>query len=190
LQFFAIGRVPLTDFAAIDRDIPGAGANDAPALEINMNKSVVTAAVAAFILGAASTGVILANAQPAPPPGAPPAAEGGPMARGPWMEPHGRMGDGMGPGPWAMRMGGHHERRMEMLRTFALIHRADDRKLGPPDVQKIVEGFLLWNGNHTWKVLNVKAEGDVIGFDLATGQDSVIAHFTMDPRTAHLTRVS
>ena len=45
-------------------------------------------------------------------------------------------------------------------------------------MQKIVEAFLLWNGNHTWKVLDVKAEGDFIGFDLATGQGSVIAHFT------------
>ncbi|MGA3003209.1 MAG: hypothetical protein ABSE20_15960 [Acetobacteraceae bacterium] len=155
-----------------------------------MNKSVVTAAVAAFVLGAATTGVILASAQPAPPPGAPPAADGGPMARGPWMGPRGPMGGGMGPGHWAMRMGEHHAHRMEMMRTFALIHRADDRKLTPPDVQKIVEAFLLWNGNHTWKVLDVKPEGDVIGFDLATGQGSVIAHFTMDPKTAHLTRVS
>ena len=77
-----------------------------------------------------------------------------------------------------------------MMRTFALIHRAADRKLTPPDVQKIAEAFLLWNGNHAWKVLNVKPEGDAIGFDLATGDGSVIAHFTMDPATAHVTRVS
>jgi hypothetical protein len=82
------------------------------------------------------------------------------------------------------------ERRKEMMRTFALIDRAEDRKLTPPDVQKIAEAFLLWNGNHTWKVLNVKPEGDVVGFDLATAQGSVIAHFTMDPKTAHLTRGS
>jgi hypothetical protein len=151
-----------------------------------MNKSVVGAALAAFVLGAASTGVIIASAQPAPPTGAVPAADDGPMARGPWMG--GR--DGMRPGPWAMRMGEHHGQRMELMRTFALIHRADDRRLTAPDVQKIVEAFLLWNGNHTWKVLDVKAEGDFIGFDLATGQGSVIAHFTMDPKTAHLTRVS
>jgi len=150
-----------------------------------MNKSVVTAGLAAFVLGAATTGVIIASAQPAPPPGAPPAADGGSMARGPWMG-HG----GMGQGPWSARMGWHHGHGMGMMRTFALIHRADDRKLTPPDVQKIVEAFLLWNGNHTWKVLGVKAEGDVIGFDLATGEGSVIAHFTMDPTTAHLTRVS
>jgi hypothetical protein len=149
-----------------------------------MNKTAVTAALAAFVLGGVTSGVILASAQPAPPPGAPPAADGGPMARGPGMGPHGGMG------PWAARMGWHHGRGMEMMRTFALIHRADDRKLTPPDVQKIVEAFLLWNGNHTWKVLDVKAEGDAIGFDLATGEGSVIAHFTMDAKTAHLTRVS
>jgi hypothetical protein len=39
-------------------------------------------------------------------------------------------------------------------------------------------------------VLNAKAEGDVIGFDLATGDGSVIAHFTMDPTTARVARVS
>jgi hypothetical protein len=110
------------------------------------------------------------------------------MARGPG--PWTGQGDGMRPGGWGMRMGEHHGHRMEMMRTFALIHRADDRKLTAPDVQRIVEGFLLWNGNHTWKVLNVKAEGEVIGFDLATGDGSVIAHFTMDPKSAHLTRVS
>jgi hypothetical protein len=148
-----------------------------------MNKSVATAAVAAFVLGSITTGAFLSWAQPAPPPGTPPTADGGQMTPGPWMG-RGRMG------PWAMRMGEHHGHGMGMMRTFALIHRADDRKLTAPDVQKIVEAFLLWNGNHAWKVLDVKAEGDAIGFDLATGQGSVIAHFTMDPKTAHLTRVS
>jgi hypothetical protein len=150
-----------------------------------MNKSVVTAAIAAFILGSATTGALLSWAQPAPPPGAPPAADGGPSPGGPWTG----MGP-RGPGLWAMRMREHGMHRGGMMRTFALIHRADDRKLTPPDVQKIVEAFLLWNGNHTWKVQDVKPEGDAIGFDLATGQGSVIAHFTMDPKTAHLTRVS
>ena len=62
-------------------------------------------------------------------------------------------------------------------------------KLAPADlsvreVQKIAEAFLLWNGNHSWKVLNAKPDGDVIGFDLATADGSVIAHFTMDPKTS------
>ena len=104
------------------------------------------------------------------------------MARGP------RMGPGMG--PWANRWHEHRAQRMELLRTFALVNRAEDRKLTPPDVRKIAEAFLLWNGNHSWKVLNEKPEGDVIGFDLATADGSVIAHFTMDPKTAHLSRAS
>ena len=75
-----------------------------------------------------------------------------------------------------------------MMRAFALVHRAEDRALTPPDVQKIAEAFLLWNGNHSWKVINVRPDGDVIGFDLATAEGSVIAHFTMDPKTARLAR--
>ena len=113
------------------------------------------------------------------PPGGPPMADGGPMARGPW----GRAG-----GPWAERMREHQARRMEMMRVFALIDRPDDRKLTPPDVQKIAEAFLLWNGNHTWKVINVKPDGDVIAFDLATADGSVIAHYAMDPKTGRPSR--
>jgi hypothetical protein len=185
LQFFAIRRASVADFSPIGREISRAQKNRCFDQEVNMNKSVVTAAAAAFVFGAATTGALLSWAQPAPPPGTPPAADGGQMAHGPWMG-HGRMGQG----PWAMHMAEHRAHRMAMMRIFALVPRADDRKLTPPDVQKIAEAFLLWNGNHTWKVIDVKPEGDVIGFDLATGQGSVIAHFTMDPKTAHLTRVS
>ena len=42
--------------------------------------------------------------------------------------------------------------------TFALIYRQQDRKLTPPDVQKIAEAFLLWHGNHTWKVVERGAD--------------------------------
>ena len=139
-----------------------------------MRKTIVTA-VAAFALGGITTGVLQARAQPAGPPDSA-RPMGGMMARGPGM------------GPWGAGMGERHERHMAFLRTFALIHRADDRKLTPPDVQKIAEAFLLWNGNHSWKVLNVKPDGDVIGFDLATSDGSVIASFTMDPKDAHITR--
>jgi hypothetical protein len=158
-----------------------------------MNKTVVTA-VAAFLMGGVTTGVLLAQAQqPGPPPGsptgAPPGLPGalppgpppGPMGRGGWM------GRGQASG-WGDQMRERHARRMEMMRVFALIPRPEDRKLTPPDVQKIVEGFLLWNGNHSWKVINVKTEGDVIGFDLATSENSVIAHFTMDPKTGRPAR--
>jgi hypothetical protein len=142
-----------------------------------MRKMIVTA-VAAFVLGGATTGVLLAQAQPAPSP-----MDG---------ERGGMMGRDMGTGGdhWGERMHERHGRRMEMMRTFTLIHRADDLKLTPPDVQKIAEAFLLRNGNHSWKVLNVAADGDAIGFDLATGDGSVIARFAMDPKTGHLTRLN
>jgi hypothetical protein len=103
---------------------------------------------------------------------------GPPGAGGPWR----------GQGQWGDRMRERQANRAQMMRVFALVDRAEDRKLTPPDVQKIAEAFLLWNGNHTWKVINVKPEGDVIGFDLATAQSSVIAHFTMDPKTGRPTR--
>jgi hypothetical protein len=148
-----------------------------------MNKTIVTA-VAAFVMGSITTGVLLAQAQQAGAP--PPPVAGAPVAGGPPMP--GRPG--MGPGQWGERMREHQARRHEMMRVFALIDRAEDRKLTPPDVQKIAEAFLLWNGNHTWKVTNVKQEGDLIGFDLATAESSVIAHFTMDPKTGRPARTS
>jgi hypothetical protein len=163
-----------------------------------MNKTTVTA-VAAFVFGTITSGVMISWAQPAGPPGGPPggvptggpppvggppvgvppgAGGPGPMSGGPWR----------GQGQWGDRMHERQAHRMQMIRVFALVDRAEDRKLTPPDVQKIAEAFLLWNGNHTWKVINVKPEGDVIGFDLATAQSSVIAHFTMDPKTGRPTR--
>ena len=139
-------------------------------------RQTILAAAAAFVIGGIATGAVLSQAQPAPPPAqqmdvAPPEGHH-------WMGHH--------PGQEAQGWSHHHGG----AGPFALIYRQPDRQLAPADAQKIVEGFLLWNGNHTWKVLDVKAEGDVIGFDLATGEGSVIAHFTMDPKTAHLTRIS
>jgi hypothetical protein len=144
-----------------------------------MNKTIA-AVVAAFVLGGVTTGVLLAQAQPAGPPGGPMGGPPGADGRGPGM--------GRGPGQWTDRMREHHARRMEMMRVFALIDRPADRQLTPPDVQKIAEAFLLWNGNHTWKVINVKQDGDVIAFDLATADGSVIAHYAMDPKTGRPTR--
>ncbi len=149
-------------------------------------RNTIVAAVAAFVLGAVSTGVVISWAQPAPPPGPPPAMDG-PMAH------RGMMGQGMmgqGPGPWLERMREHHARRMQMMRAFALLPRPDDRHLTPPDVQQIVSAFLVWQGNHTWKVINVKQDGDAIAFDIATADGSVIASYTMDPKTGRPTRKS
>ena len=61
----------------------------------------------------------------------------------------------------------------------------------PADVQKIAEAFLLWNGNHTWKVIDVAPTPDgAIGFSLATQDGSVIAKFTMDPHSGRIRRIA
>jgi hypothetical protein len=87
-------------------------------------------------------------------------------------------------------MHGMHGRPPFRPQTFALIYSAPDRNLSPADVQKIAEGFLLFRGNHTWKVTNVAPASDgAIGFSLSTPEGSVIAKFTMDPHTGHVTRV-
>jgi hypothetical protein len=87
----------------------------------------------------------------------------------------------------------HHWREhhgMVASGTFTLVFPQADRNLTPPDVQKIVEGFLLWRGNHTWKVIDVAPASDgAIGFALATPDGSVIARFTMDPHSGRLSRL-
>jgi hypothetical protein len=141
-------------------------------------RQTVLAAVAAFVIGGIATGAVLSQAQPAPPPAqqldgaAPPEHHWG----GGWGQHRGPEGRG-----W-MRHGG--------MRAFALVYRQPDRQLAPADVQKIVEGFLLWNGNHTWKVTDVVPTADgPIGFSLTTPEGSVVAKFTMDPHTGRLERV-
>ena len=58
-----------------------------------------------------------------------------------------------------------------------------------PEVQKIAEAFLLWNGNRTWKVTQVAAGPDgKIGFAFATSDGGVIARFTMDSKTGRVHR--
>jgi hypothetical protein len=135
-------------------------------------RQTILAAAAAFVIGGVATGAVLSQAQPA----APPAADGaaGQMAgqRAQWMGWRHHMHAGLG------------------LRTFALIYRQQDRQLAAADVQKIAEAFLLWNGNHAWKVTDVAATADgPIGFSLATPEGSVVAKFTMDPHSARITRV-
>jgi hypothetical protein len=89
-----------------------------------------------------------------------------------------------GPGrPW--RFG----RMMHRMREFALIYPAPDRNLSGPDVQKIAEAFLLFQGNHTWKVTEVKEEPNRVTFALATPDGTAIAHFAMDRHTARPERL-
>ncbi len=139
--------------------------------------------VVGLILGGAVTGVLLAHAQP-PPPGA-----GGPPPWGPQMMgmPH---GPGMPGGPGGGPPGGPGMMH-RMMRAFALVYPQPDRNLNPADVQKIAEAFLLWHGNHTWKVVEVAPAADgTIGFALATQEGSVIARFTMDPHTGQISRTA
>ncbi|MGE0221689.1 MAG: hypothetical protein AB7F35_09270 [Acetobacteraceae bacterium] len=146
---------------------------------------------------------ILANAQTMPPPG-PPADRGPPPGasddRGPPPGPR----RGPPPGPMAERgqphwhgmqgwhgMGPHHGPRDRMIdpSTFSLFHRPADRNLSPQDVQKIAEAFLLWQGNHSWKIVDVAPVGtDEVGFAIATAEGSPIAKFTMNRHTGKLTR--
>ena len=142
-----------------------------------MRKTILTAATA-FVIGGIATGAVLSQAQPAPPPA--------------------QQMEGAGPDHhWAGGWGHHHGPRGEGWRhgergdrPFALVYRQKDRQLTPADVQKIAEAFLLWNGNHTWKVANVAADPDgVIGFSLTTQDGSEIAKFTMDPHSGRIQRV-
>ena len=129
-------------------------------------------------------GLALAIAQPAPPPGM-----GGPMG-GPMMGGQGMEGGMQGPpmggwhGPWHHFW--HHDHEL-----FSLIHTAPDRALSAADVQKIAEALLLWKGNHSWQVIDVKEQDkDKVGFAYATQKGDVIARFTIDRHTGQWQRVN
>jgi hypothetical protein len=140
-------------------------------------RQTIIAAAAAFVIGGAATGAVLSQAQPAPPPQP---IDGAPQQHH-WAGGWGQHRDPQEHG-WK-----HHRHGAG---PFALIYRQHDRQLAPADVQKIVEGFLLWNGNHTWKVTDVAASADgPISFSLTTQEGSVIAKFTMDPHTGRIKRV-
>jgi len=134
-------------------------------------RQTLLAAATAFVVGGVATGAMLSQAQPAPPAIDQPGPDrAGPMRH--WMG-------------W-----GHHRHPGQGLRSFGLIYRQPDRQLAPADVQKIAEAFLLWNGNHTWKVTDVAATADgPIAFSLTTPEGSVVAKFSMDPHTGQITRL-
>jgi len=149
-----------------------------------MRKWLMAGVAAVVLAGGGVAAMDGALAQPAPPPphdeAAPPPPHGGPGG------PHGgMMGEMMEHHP-----GGPHEHAemMRRMRTFSLLWTAPDRNLSGPDVQKIVEGFLLWHGNHTWKVTNVQEQGDRVAFSLATPEGGTIASFTMDRHTGRIER--
>jgi hypothetical protein len=146
-----------------------------------MRKTIMGAVVALAL--AAGGGALIASGQPAPPGPGP----NGPAAAAP-QPPQG------GPGTmWRRRAGqwreGMMHRRFERMRTFALFFRPADRQLTPPDVQKIAEALLLWNGNHTWKVIDLAPTSDgQVSFAYAAPDNTIIARFSMDTKTGRLTR--
>src|SRR5271163_2552746 len=105
-------------------------------------RKTVLAAVTAVSIAAVGGGALIAYGQPAPP--------AGPAPNGPAIEAP-QTPSGLGtqwqrrPGEWRQGM---MRRRWMQARTFGLFFRPADRQLTPPDVQKIAEAFLLWNGNH------------------------------------------
>ncbi len=137
-------------------------------------RQTILAAVAAFVIGGVTAGAVMSYAQPASPP--PP---GPPGASAAWH----------GPGPMRGRRAMWRHRAFRPG-AFALVYTQPDRHLTPDDVHKIAEGFLLWHGNHDWKVVDVAATSDgAIDFSLATQSGSVIAKFSMDPHTGRVTRL-
>ncbi|MBV9248915.1 MAG: hypothetical protein JO227_06705 [Acetobacteraceae bacterium] len=137
-------------------------------------------AAAGLLAGGLISGTLVAYAQPAPP--SDPAEMEGGWGRGQ----HSRMMD------WMRRFHEGREGRGPVAPgTFALVYRQADKQLTPADVQKIAEAFLLWNGNHTWKVVDVAPASDgAIGFALATQDGSVVARFTIDSHSGRVTRTS
>lgn len=121
--------------------------------------------------------MVPAAAQPSPPPASGPGDDNrGPGSQRPGMHGPAAMMDPMRRPPFDPSM-------------FALMYRPDDRKLTPPDVQKIAEAILLWFGNRTWKVTEVGPAGDgQIKFAYATVDGSTIARFTMDTKTGRVVR--
>ena len=129
--------------------------------------------IAAFVAGGIATGAALSFAQPKPPT----------ATADVLTPPQERAGWGHGPG-------GPMRRGAGMMRAFALVYTQPDRALSPADVQKIAEAFLLWHGNHAWKVTDVTAQADgAIMFSMTSADGAVIAKFTMDPHTARIQRV-
>lgn len=121
----------------------------------------------------------------------PPAQPPGPMPGMPRDSGEaGRMGMPGHPHPHAMG-DRHHHRGPHGSGLMGLVHPADDRALSADDVRKIAEAFLLWNGNRSWKVVDVgQTPNKAVAFAFATTEGSVIARFTMDPKTGRVTRQS
>lgn len=136
-----------------------------------MRKTVL----AAFLPLALAAGGGVALAQPAAPP---PQAAGGPAG---WHGNHHHH-----------RFGRMHRHRPTLFApgTFALFHPPANRQLDPAGVREIAQAILLWNGQHDWKVTDVKPLGnDRIGFAYAAQDGTVIARFAVNGATGRIARV-
>jgi hypothetical protein len=143
-------------------------------------RQTLLAATVAFVIGAIATGAALSLAQTSP------STASTSNQTWPAQRTNGAPSDRAMLG-WGNRM--RHHRAADQ-RAFALVYRQADRQLAPADVQKIAEAFLLWNGNHAWKITNVAPTSDgPIAFTLSTPEDSVVARFTMDPHSGRIRRV-
>jgi hypothetical protein len=72
---------------------------------------------------------------------------------------------------------------------LGLIYDAPDKQLSAADVQKIAEAFLLWHGNHSWKVVGLSDDGDRVVFSIATTQNAAVARFAMNKHSGKIQRL-
>ncbi len=72
---------------------------------------------------------------------------------------------------------------------LGLIYDSPDKQLSPADVQKIAEAYLLWHGNHGWRVSVETQDGDHIAFTLATEQNAPVAKFVINRHSGRLDRI-
>lgn len=159
-----------------------------------MQKLVLAAVAATSVVGALALSPLAprAFAQPA---GDPPAPAAQPMP-GPTANPMPRMMHGYGPNSWMSERGGHwmgaREGRHGMSHrshTWDLFDRPANLSLSPADVTTIAEAILLRHGQHDWKVGDVTPNEDhTVSFAYTTAHGDIIARFTMDTRTGHITR--
>ncbi len=127
-----------------------------------------------------------------PPPGPGPGPAAGPAPGGMHMPMPGMM-HAWGPHHWMAEhngawMGGRHGMD-HRSGTWGLFDRPANLALSPADVTTIAEAILLRHGQHDWKVGDVTPNEDhTVSFAYTTAHGDVVARFTMDTRTGHISR--
>lgn len=129
---------------------------------------------------------------PPPAPGPAPGPAAGPVPGG-MHGPMPGMMHGWGPHHWMAERNGswmHGRHGMDhRSRTWSLFDRPANLALSPADVTTIAEAILLRNGQHDWKVGDVTPNADhTVTFAYTTAHGDVVARFTMDTRTGHISR--